>query len=77
MQSNNCVMRMHVLGDPDNKYTTNYLAPAAFISAIYKDGGRQYKCSHISNNTLPRAILLTLLDSNVDSDIKYVICHLQ
>ena len=51
----------------------NYLAPPAFISAIFKDGGRQYKCPHISNTTSPRAILLTLLDS----DMKYVICHLQ
>ena len=49
----------------------------AFISAIFKDGGRQYKCPNISKTTTPRAILLTLLDSSVDSDIKYVIWYLQ
>ena len=55
----------------------NYLATPAFTSAIFKDGGRQYKCPHVSNTASPRAILLTLLDSLVDSDIKYIICHLQ
>ena len=44
----------------------------AFISAIFKDGGRQYKCPHISKTMSPRAILLTLLHSLVDSYIKYV-----
>ena len=48
-----------------------------FISAISKDGGRQYKCPNISKTTSARAILLTLLNSLVDSDIKYVICYLQ
>ena len=49
------------------------MAPLAFISAFLKFGGRQYKCPHMSHITSARAILLTLLDSLVDSDIKYVI----
>ena len=49
----------------------------AFISAIFKDGGRQYKSPNISTTTSPRAIVLMLLDSVVDSDIKHVICYLQ
>ena len=63
------------MGPPFQIY--NYLAPPAFISAIIKDGGRQYKCPHVSNTAPPRAIVLTLLDSLVDSDIKYVVCRLQ
>ena len=55
----------------------NHFAPPAFISAIFKDGDRYYKRPHISNTTYHRAILLTLLDSLVDSDITYVICQLQ
>ena len=49
----------------------------AFISAIFEDGGRQYKYPNISKTTSARAILLTLLHSLMDSDIKYVICYLQ
>ena len=70
MQSNNCGMRVYVLGGRD----FNFFSPLAFISAILKYGGRQYKCYHISNN---RAIMFTLLDSVVDSDIVNIILHLQ
>ena len=55
----------------------NFFAPSAFISAIFKDIGRQYKCYNISNSASPRAIILTNLDSIVDSDTNHVICHLQ
>ena len=76
MQSNNCGMRMYVLVDPNFKYTISWLVWHLF-PPFCKDGGRQYKCHHISNSTSPKAILLTLLDSLVDSDIKTVIRHLQ
>ena len=36
---------------------------------MFKDGGRQDKCHHISKTVSHRAILLTLLDSLVDSDV--------
>ena len=39
----------------------NLFAPPAFISAIFKDGGRQYKCYNISNTTSPRAIIFDVV----------------
>ena len=66
MQSNNCAMLVYVLGDSDFKYT---MSPATFILAIFKDGGLQYKCHHISKTTSPREIMLMLLDTVMDSDI--------
>ena len=56
-----------VLWDRDFKYCIlehlrNTLPPC------FKDSGRQDKCRHISNTTSHGAIILTLLDSLVDSD---------
>ena len=44
----------------------------AFASAIFKDGGRQYKCHNISKTTSHRTVMLMTLDSLVDSDVRHI-----
>ena len=72
MQSNICGMREYVLGDPDFNYTITWLLCHLFLPFLKMA---------VVNTNVPMSqilqILLTLLDSMVDSDIKYVICHLQ
>ena len=58
---------MYVLGLGFQIY--NFLTPATFISAIFKDGDRQYNCPHIATTMPHTAIMFRLLDSAVDSDI--------
>ena len=47
----------------------HFWTPRIYTSAIYKDGGRQDKCHHISKTISHRVILLPLLDSMVDSNV--------
>ena len=53
---------------PGFKFNVN--TSPAFISASFKDGGRQHRYHNISNITLPRTTTFTLLVSLVDGDIK-------
>jgi len=69
MQSNNYGIRICVSGDSNIKYP--FLL--TLISAVLKDGNSH----HIAKTTLLRAIMFTLLDSLLDSDIKGGIFDLQ
>ena len=56
-------------GIPMSRVNIIFDSPA-FISAICKDGGQQYKCHHISQIAPPITIMFTLLDCLVHSDFK-------
>ena len=72
-QSNNCGMQVYVLGYPDFKYTISWLLrhlfPPFFKMVVVN--------TNVAISQTLGHILLTLLDSLVDSELTNAICHLQ